>query len=144
MVFLGLSEVYGFWKMYWIRRTESLGLSRNLGGSRAPWKVISPVQLLCRPTRQRASVVLPEPDSPTRATHHSCGTTRSTPESTGVRPYRAEMARNDRAGNPPSVVGAATAASRSAAADRISAARMQRTSRLSMRTGGGGILRQSL
>ena len=54
--------------------------------SRAPSKVISPVQLLCRPTMQRASVVFPEPDSPTTATHHSGGTSRSTPDSTGARP----------------------------------------------------------
>ena len=52
----------------------------------APSNVISPAQLLCRPTMQRASVVLPEPDSPTTATHDSGGTSSSIPDRTCVRP----------------------------------------------------------
>ena len=49
-VFRGLSEVYGFWKMYWTRCSTSFGRRRRArGGSGVPWKVISPVQLLVQP-----------------------------------------------------------------------------------------------
>ena len=60
--------------------------------ARAPSNVMSPVQLLCRPTMQRASVVFPEPDSPTTATHDSAGTSRSMPDSTVLAPVAGRYA----------------------------------------------------
>ena len=64
----GFSDRYGFWKMYWIRlRLAALRCRAPLASS-SPSKVIVPVHSLCRPPTQREIVVLPLPDSPTRAT----------------------------------------------------------------------------
>src|SRR5215472_10204522 len=65
----GFSEPYGFWKMYAIRRRASLLRWRAPGGSSRPPSAMVPVQLRCSPATARATVVLPEPDSPTSARH---------------------------------------------------------------------------
>ena len=72
--------------MYWTRRSTSLSRWRAPRARGVPWKMISPVQLLCSPATQRASVVLPEPDSPTTATQVRGGTSRLMPDSAGVLP----------------------------------------------------------
>ena len=74
IVLRGLSDVYGFWNTYWIRRRESLDLRRIPRASGSPPNEKFPTRLVCRPTIVRASVVLPEPDSPTTATQLSAGT----------------------------------------------------------------------
>ena len=92
---------------------------------------------------QRASVVLPEPDSPTTATQDSGKTSRSTPDRTGVRPYPADTVRSDNAAAGSAGAGPATTAARCGLAAAISATRMHRTVRPSMRTGCGGWARHS-
>ena len=80
-----LSEPYGFWNTYWIERRISRVRARARRGQRfARGERISPVRSLCRPAMERASVVFPEPDSPTSA-RHSCGASSSvTSWTTGV------------------------------------------------------------
>jgi hypothetical protein len=72
--------------MYWICLSTCLGRCLAPGASRVPAKVSSPVQFWCSPVMQRASVVLPDPDSPTMATHACGGTSRLTLVSTGPPP----------------------------------------------------------
>ena len=85
----GFSEPYGFWKMYWIRRRASLLRWRAARGSSAPPSAMLPVQLRCRPAIARATVVLPEPDSPTSARHSWAARLRLTEWRTSFRPYEA-------------------------------------------------------
>ena len=98
--------------MYWTRCSRSFSRCRAPRGSGAPRKVISPVQLLCSPAMQRASVVFPEPDSPTTATQDSGGTSSRMPASTGVWPYRAETSRTDKIAEDPSGSGPGAGAGR--------------------------------
>ena len=86
MVLRGFSEVYGFWKTYCTRLSMSFGRCRALCARSAPANVISPAQSRCSPTMQRASVVLPEPDSPTTARQDSAGTSSPTLNSTWLAP----------------------------------------------------------
>jgi hypothetical protein len=78
----GFSELYGLWKMYCTWRRVSRSRARAAGGSGVPFRAISPVKLRCSPATQRASVVLPLPDSPTSATHSRGRTATLTPCST--------------------------------------------------------------
>jgi hypothetical protein len=64
----GFKERYGFWKMYCRRLRLTASRWRALLDSSSPSNVIVPVQSLCRPPTEREIVVLPLPDSPTRAT----------------------------------------------------------------------------
>ena len=99
--------------------------------------MISPVQLLCSPATQRASVVLPEPDSPTTATQVRGGTSRPMPDSTGVLPYLAATPRTDRTGVPAGAGGPPAAGRRSGRVAGMSRVRRQRTERPATVTGSG-------
>ena len=61
----GLSEVNGSWKTTWIRRRISCRSFTPREATSVPSKTIEPASGSTRRVRQRASVVLPLPDSPT-------------------------------------------------------------------------------
>ena len=63
----GFSDAYGFWKMIWMRRLYGMNSrSATSTGGRGPRR--SPRRLVasCSRISVRPTVVLPEPDSPTR------------------------------------------------------------------------------
>ena len=86
MVLRGFSEPYGFWKMYWICRRDSVLRDRaDVSSSLSPSRML-PVQSRCSPAIERAVVVLPEPDSPTTARHSWCSSVRLIECSTSILP----------------------------------------------------------
>ena len=125
----GFSEPYGFWKMYAIRRRASSLRWRAARCSSAPPSAMVPVQLRCRPTTARATVVLPEPDSPTSARHSWDARLRLTEWRTSVCPYEAATFSRRSAGSSASSAGGISIGSptRLCASERTSSARMQRT-----------------
>ena len=91
------------------------------------------------PPTQRASVVLPEPDSPTSARHSRGLIARSTSNSTCRVPYEAQTPRTATSASSTSISGAGTAPGRAAAASaRTAACRMQRTTCSSATSSSGG------
>ena len=77
-VIRGSSEEYGSWK------TICSGRGRPRVGTGAPSRRIRPPVSGARPTAARASVDLPEPDSPTSPTTVPSGTVRLTPSTAVV------------------------------------------------------------
>ena len=86
----GLSDEYGFWNTYWIfiRCSIERCLAKRLKA--APPRRISPVHSWCSPPIDLDSVVLPDPDSPTRARHSPVPTWRLMPWTTSLPPYDAD------------------------------------------------------
>ena len=64
MVCDGLSAVSAIWNTIWMRRSSSRLRCASVGFSSAPSNSMLPVLGASRPAMTRASVVLPEPDSP--------------------------------------------------------------------------------
>ena len=60
----GFSAVSAVWKTIWMRRSSSRLRCASVGGSTRPSNSIVPVLGGSSPAMTRASVVLPEPDSP--------------------------------------------------------------------------------
>src|SRR4051794_14988045 len=79
----GFSDSNGFWNTIWIRRRTSSGRLRAVPAMGTPSKLIVPPAGTCRPAMQRPMVVLPLPDSPTRATQRPCSTANETPATAG-------------------------------------------------------------
>ena len=81
IVFAWVEELYGLWKTYWISpRLACRARARRRQRSPAEGDLARVVRV--QPAMQRASVVFPEPDSPTSARHSWGRTTRSTSKST--------------------------------------------------------------
>ena len=89
MVRRGLSELVALWNTYWMERHSSFGRSRAVAGSDAPRNRTSPERGACRPMIARASVVFPEPDSPTSARHSRSWSWSETSSSTCRAPWNA-------------------------------------------------------
>ena len=64
MVCDGLSAVSADWKTIWMRRSSSRVRCASVGLSSRPLNSMLPAQGASSPAIARASVVLPEPDSP--------------------------------------------------------------------------------
>ncbi len=62
----GLSDAYGFWKMIWMRRLYGMNSFADIDRMSRPSKIASPVVASCSRISVSPTVVLPEPDSPTR------------------------------------------------------------------------------
>ena len=62
----GFSDAYGFWKMIWMRRLYCMNSAGDIDSRSLPSKIASPVVASCSRISVRPTVVLPEPDSPTR------------------------------------------------------------------------------
>ena len=97
-VIRGFSEEYGSWKTIWMRRRSA---RERDAGSTLPPKRISPRSVLSSPTRAWASVDLPDPDSPTRASASPRRISRSTPSTARSRRSspRARAATREPTGN---------------------------------------------
>ena len=62
----GLSDAYGFWKMIWMRRLYGMNSRADIARMSRPSKCAVPAVASCSRISVRPTVVLPEPDSPTR------------------------------------------------------------------------------
>ena len=62
----GLSDAYGFWKMIWMRRFQGMNSFADIDRMSRPSKIASPDVAWCSRISVSPTVVLPEPDSPTR------------------------------------------------------------------------------
>ncbi|CAM5258617.1 hypothetical protein SVIOM342S_00828 [Streptomyces violaceorubidus] len=74
----GFSEPLGSWRTSWALLRYALSARAEYARG-APSKVTRPPVGLTRPSSERASVVLPQPDSPTSATISPGRMSRSTP-----------------------------------------------------------------
>lgn len=64
MVCDGFSAVSAIWNTIWMRRSSSRSRCCSVGFSSRPWNSTLPWLGFSKPATARASVVLPEPDSP--------------------------------------------------------------------------------
>ena len=82
---LRLSAESGFWKTIWMARLVAAGRSALLPAIAWPSSVTSlPASGAWMPSMALASVVLPEPDSPTSPSVSPSSMPRSTPTSAGI------------------------------------------------------------
>ena len=84
----GLSDEYGFWKTSWSRTSARGRARRDSGLTGLPSNETAPLVAGTSPTAARASVDLPQPDSPTSPTIRPASTEMLAPATARTRPPR--------------------------------------------------------
>ena len=91
----GLSDEYGFWKTSWSRTSSAGRARRRRAVTGRPSNVTVPPVGGTSPTAARASVDLPQPDSPTRPTMRPRSTVRLAPATARTRAAAAVVVDDD-------------------------------------------------